>query len=125
MKVADGQALLKVSDDKVSAIHGGDKSDYSILEMYELFTKTSDYLNDNFSDVKYAGGFYDHSIVTALWTLDGNDELIKTYKDLLAMHSVKMQRFKSICTTYKLRRRHQRSKFISNAYCGRQKCPTW
>ena len=69
MKVADGQALLKVSDDKVSAIHGGDKSDYSILEMYELFTKTSDYLNDNFSDVKYAGGFYDHSIVTALLSM--------------------------------------------------------
>ena len=95
MKVADGQALLKVSDDKVSAIHGGDKSDYSILEMYELFTKTSDYLNDNFSDVKYAGGFYDHSIVTALWTLDGNDELIKTYKDLLAMHSVKCRDLKA------------------------------
>ena len=74
MKVADGQVLLKVSDDKVSAIHGDDKSDYSILEMYELFTKTSDYLNDNFSDVKYAGGFYDHSIVTALETGDLTEE---------------------------------------------------
>lgn len=95
LKVADGQALLKVSDDKVSAIHGGDKSDYSILEMYELFTKTSDYLSDNFNDVKYAGGFYDHSIVTALWTLDGNDELVETYKNLLAMHSVKCRDLKA------------------------------
>lgn len=95
LKVADGQALLKVSDEKVSAVHGGDKSDYSILEMYELFTRTSDYLTDNFNDVRYAGGFYDHSIVTALWTLDGNDELIDSYKNLLSMHSVKCRDLKA------------------------------
>lgn len=89
LKVADGQALLKVSDDKVSAVHGGDKSDYSILEMYELFSKTSDYLNENFSDVRYAGGFYEHSAVTALWTLNGNDELIDTYRNLLDIHGIR------------------------------------
>lgn len=89
MKVADGQALLKVADDKVSAVHGGDKSDYSILEMYELFAKTSDYLYDNFEGVKYAGGFYDHSAVTALWSLEGNSELVETYKDLLTLHGIK------------------------------------
>ena len=95
LKVADGQALLKVSDDKVSAVHGGDKSDYSVLEMYELFTKTSDYLNENFDDVNYAGGFYDHSLSTAVWSLDGNDELVKTYKELLSMHSVKCRELKA------------------------------
>ena len=95
LKVADGQALLKVSDEKVSAVHGGDKSDYSILEMYELFTKTSDYLNENFDDVNYAGGFYDHSLSTAVWSLDGNDELVKTYKELLALHSVKCHELKA------------------------------
>lgn len=89
MKVADGQALLKVADDKVSAVHGGDKSDYSILDMYELFAKTSDYLYDNFEGVKYAGGFFDHSAVTALWSLEGNSELVETYKDLLDLHGVK------------------------------------
>lgn len=88
LKVADGQALLKVSDDKVSAIHGGDKSDYSVLDMYELFEKTSDYLTANFSDVQYAGGFFEHSMVTALWTLNGNSELLETYKNLLDMHGV-------------------------------------
>lgn len=95
LKVADGQALLKVSDEKVSAVHGGDKSDYSILEMYELFTKTSDYLNENFDDVSYAGGFFDHSMSTAVWSLDGNDELVKTYKDVLAIHSVKCHELKA------------------------------
>jgi len=54
-----------------------------------LFTKTSDYLNDNFNDVTYSGGFFDHSMVTAVWSLDGNDELVKAYKDLLNIHSVK------------------------------------
>ena len=82
LKVADGQALLKVSDEKVSAVHGGDKSDYSILEMYELFAKTSD-------------GFYDHSMSTAVWSLDGNDEIVKTYKGLLALHSVKCHDLKA------------------------------
>ena len=66
LKVADGQALLKVSDEKVSAVHGGDKSDYSILEMDELFELTSAYLNTYFSGARYAGGFYDHSIVTSI-----------------------------------------------------------
>lgn len=89
LDVADGQALLKVSDDKVSAVHGGDKSDYSILDMYELFTKTSNYLYDNFSDVKYIGGFFEHAVVTALWSLDGNSELVEAYRDLLDMHGIK------------------------------------
>lgn len=95
LKVADGQALLKVSDEKLSAVHGGDKSDYSVLDMYELFAKTSDYLNDNFKDVSYAGGFFDHSLTTALWSLDGNSELVKTYKDLLTLHSVKFHDLKA------------------------------
>ena len=95
LKVADGQALLKVSDEKVSAVHGGDKSDYSILEMYELFSMTSDYLNVNFVDANYAGGFYDHSMSTAVWTLDGNDELVEAYKNLLAIHSVKCRELKA------------------------------
>lgn len=95
LKVAPGQALLKVSDDKVSAIHGGDKSDYSVLEMYELFTKTSDYLSANFVDAKYAGGFFEHSMVTALWTLDGNDELVEAYLNLLDMHGIKCHDLKA------------------------------
>lgn len=95
LKVADGQALLKVADDKVSAVHGGDKSDYSILEMSELFTKTSEYLNDNFNDAKYAGGFFDHSMVTAVWSLDGNEELVETYKELLSLHSVSCRELKA------------------------------
>lgn len=89
LKVADGQALLKVSDDKLSAVHSGDKGDYAILEMYELFSKTADYLNDNFNDVKYIGGFFEHSAVTAIWSLEGNDELIQVYKELLEMHDAK------------------------------------
>lgn len=94
LKVADGQALLKISDDKVSAVHGGDRCDYSVLEMHELFSKTADYLNDNFTDVKYEGGFFEHSIVTALWTLNGNDELVKSYTELLDLHGIKCKSVK-------------------------------
>lgn len=33
LDVATGDSLIKVADDKVSAVHGGDPSDYAVLEM--------------------------------------------------------------------------------------------
>lgn len=99
LRVADGQALLKVSDDKVSAVHGGDKSDYSVLEMDELFSITSNYLFTNFVDVTYEGGFFEHSAVTAIWKLNGNSELVKSYRELLDMHGVS---FKELTASVRL-----------------------
>ena len=36
MDVASGDSLIKVADDKVSAVHGGDPKDYAVLEMLPL-----------------------------------------------------------------------------------------
>ena len=36
-RVAKGDALIKVADGKVSAVHGGDVSDYQILDMQTVF----------------------------------------------------------------------------------------
>ena len=36
LKVANGEALIKVADGKVSAVHGGDTHEYSILDMIPI-----------------------------------------------------------------------------------------
>ena len=61
LRIASGEALLRISDGKLSAVHGGDSSDYAVLEMPELFNRTIRYLNDHFQRLPFAGGFYDHS----------------------------------------------------------------
>lgn len=48
LKVAKGDALIKIADGKVSAVHGGDSHDYSILDMRAIFETTIQYLDSNF-----------------------------------------------------------------------------
>lgn len=83
LNVAQGDALLKIADEKVSALHGGDESDYAILEIPELFEAILDYFNKNFPDYKYEGGSFEHSLVTAIWSFPNSDELVDTYKKVL------------------------------------------
>ena len=40
MGVASGDSLIKVADEKVSAVHGGDPKDYTVMEMLPLFKAT-------------------------------------------------------------------------------------
>ena len=40
-----GDSLIKVADEKVSAVHGGDPKDYTVMEMLPLFKATNDFLN--------------------------------------------------------------------------------
>lgn len=85
LKVAKGDALIKIADGKVSAVHGGDEHDYSILDMREIFATTSEYLQVHFKGSGYmeGSGMYDHSIVSATWKLGGNQELLDTYRKAL------------------------------------------
>ncbi len=83
MEVASGEALLRFCEDKISAVHGGDPSDYAVLATPELFRKTVEYLQNNFTGYIFAGASYDHSIATALWELSDDEDLIKKYKKLL------------------------------------------
>ena len=88
MKVAGGDALLRFCEDKISAVHGGDASDYAVLKTPELFRRTVEYLQDNFSGYTFAGASYDHSIVTAVWSLDNEEALLKEYKEGLQTHGL-------------------------------------
>ena len=92
MRVGKGTALVKYLDDKVSAVHGGDKSDYAILNLSDLFRMTSEYLRNHYSKVQYKGGTFDHSLVSAIWELSGEDAMIETYKASLKKHGVEVKK---------------------------------
>ena len=87
MGVATGSALLRYSEGKISAVHGGDSSEYAILEMSELFEAMADYLNATYPGCQFAGASYDHSIATAVWEIC-QDSLIETYKEALEAHGI-------------------------------------
>ena len=45
MDVASGDSLIKVADEKVSAVHGGDPKDYAVLDILPLFQRVKDFLD--------------------------------------------------------------------------------
>lgn len=90
LKVAKGDALIKIADGKVSAVHGGDEHDYSILDMREIFATASEYLQVHFKGSEYmeGSGIYDHSLVSATWILGGSQELLDTYRNALKVNGI-------------------------------------
>lgn len=90
LKAAKGEALIKIADGKVSAVHGGDYCDYHILEMQDVFEMTVRYVNQEFKGSSYmeGSGCYDHTIVTAMWELKGRPELLETYQKAMDDHGI-------------------------------------
>ena len=87
LQVQKGSALVRYSEDKISAVHSGDNS-YAVLEIPELFQITGDWIENNFPGYKFSGGTYEHAMATALWEIDDHDDLIKSYTDFLDKHSI-------------------------------------
>jgi len=94
LKVATGDALLRIADGKISAVNAGDRNDYAILEIPELFQRTAEYLEKEFPSRTFAGGSFEHSMVTAVWELTGETKLIKAYQDALTLHGVEYEEMK-------------------------------
>ena len=81
MGVASGDSLIKIADQKVSAVHGGDPKDYTVMEMLPLFKAVCDYLDKEYPGNQFITAHFDHSIATAIWRLDGQaDQLLDTYR---------------------------------------------
>lgn len=80
LKTAQGEALIRISEGKISAVLGGDAHDYSILDMEQIFRHTAEYLEDNYRGCRYLAGFYEHEMASAMWELSGNDELLDAYR---------------------------------------------
>lgn len=89
MDVASGDSLIKVADDKVSAVHGGDPKDYAILEILPLVQCVRSILDRDFAGNYFLTANFDHSIVTAIWSLDGQaNELMEAYRQAVAEKGV-------------------------------------
>ena len=77
-------ALLLIRDEKVAAIHSGDEKDYSVLAVNELLDSVVENLEKRFPGYQFDGGYADHNLISASWSLpDQREELLGTYKKLL------------------------------------------
>lgn len=93
LAVSGGRALLRYSEGKISAVHGGDDSEYAILGMPELFETMASYLKDTYPGCVFAGASYDHSMASALWEI-GSDAMTDTYREALLEHGMTCGRLK-------------------------------
>lgn len=82
LKVTKGEALLRISEGKVSAVLSGDCNDYAILNMEEIFLHTVQYLQEEFEGCRYMAGFYEHDMVSAMWSIDESGLLSAYSKEL-------------------------------------------
>lgn len=93
MGVASGDSLIKVADEKVSAVHGGDPKDYTVMEMLPLFKATNDFLDREYPGNRFMTAHFDHSIATAIWRLDGQaDNLLDTYHREIAAKGLQTEK---------------------------------
>ena len=96
LKVAGGEALLRISEGKVSAVLGGDCHDYAVLDTEQIFLRSVEYLNNNFKECNYLGGFYEHHMTSSLWELSSEDELLEAYREELLLHGKTPEEMKPI-----------------------------
>jgi len=87
MDVAKGQALIKHSEEKVCAVHAGGDSDYAILEISELFSRTAEFLAREFPKNTFLGASFEHAFVTGAWSLC-DDSLLDSYRQALIRHGL-------------------------------------
>ncbi|MDR1548730.1 MAG: endonuclease III [Hungatella sp.] len=82
LKVTRGDALLRIQEGKVRAVHGGDENDYCILPMPEIFGTASSYINGKYDEAKFKEGYFDHTMATAIWEIE-DEELVSVYREAL------------------------------------------
>ena len=76
---------MLIRDEKVSAVHSGDESDYSVLPINELINALKNKLDSRFPNNEFKSGYADHSITSAFWTMpEQKEDLLGTYTKMLA-----------------------------------------
>lgn len=95
MKVTGGISLIKICEGKISAVHGGDHSEYSILKIPALYEITIAYLDRNFSGSQFIAGTYTHSLVSVLWELPENSTMFSVYEQELRKQGMETNHIKA------------------------------
>lgn len=87
LQLFDRDALILIRDEKVSAVHSGDETDYSILPIDQLLTALQENLDQRFAGNVFEEGYADHSISSGAWKIPGQREgLIGAYIKMLEEH---------------------------------------
>jgi len=77
-------ALVLFRDEKISAFHSGDETDYSVLPVNELLGTLLQKLDERFPGHEFKTGYTDHSICAAEFALPGQrDALLADYEKAL------------------------------------------
>ena len=85
----ESEALVLVRDEKVSAVHSGDKTVYAVLPIDELLETLDGMLGIRFPDSVFTGGYADHSIVSGMWTMPKQKEsLLGAYTKMLDKYGI-------------------------------------
>lgn len=80
-------ALVLIRDEKVTAVHSGDETDYSILPIDQLLVALQGNLDARFTGNIFEEGYADHSISSGAWKIPNQREgLIGTYVKMLEAH---------------------------------------
>lgn len=87
LKVAKGDALLRISEGKVRGVLSGDETDYAIISMPELFMIASAYIGAEQS-ARFCYGYADHNMAQVSWQLKSS-ELAEAYGKLMEEHGKK------------------------------------
>lgn len=85
LEVTRGNALVRIHEGKARAVHGGDKSDYAVLPMPELFEASAIHMEEQYEKVRFLSGYFDHWLVTASWEIQDR-RLLDTYRELLLQY---------------------------------------
>ena len=90
LHLSNSDALLLIRDEKVSAVHSGDETDYSVLPINELLKALKGKLDDRFPGNQFVSGYSDHSVTSGLWTMPNQkDDLMGTYVKTLETNGQK------------------------------------
>jgi len=87
LKVAKGDALLRISEGKVRGVLSGDETDYAIISMPELFMIASAYIGAD-RNVGFRYGYADHNMAQVSWQMESS-ELADAYRKLMEEHGKK------------------------------------
>ena len=78
------EALILIRDEKISAAHSGDPTDYSVLPIDQLLKALESKLESRFPGAEFETGYRDHALTSASWTLPAQKEdLLGTYEKML------------------------------------------
>lgn len=90
LHLSSTKALVLVRDEKVSAVHSGDETDYSVLPINKLLETLAEKLDARFPDSEFIQGYADHSIASGLWKMPNQrKELLGAYTKALANYGDK------------------------------------